>query len=191
VSKHLRIIVPAVQAAIALVVAVLHRFVHTERIYDLYVGPAFGVVARLNFPFFVFLRALDWLLPRSSSLHGAAFAVATSFFAAMLIFVFLLFWYAVVREIEMRRQGTSMLRFSSWGSELLAVVVLLCFGIGAISFAYSDVTRLLSFHQNTSSAILGGLFLLMWGAAFIGTALYDLAAFLKGKSEHTAKEEPL
>jgi hypothetical protein len=147
-------------------------------LYDDYVGAASHIMWRLKFPFYAFLLVLDWALSPIPSMSGKPFAVMVVFFGVMLLLVFVLFWYFVVAEIKMRSNGKSMLRFTGWVSELFTVAVLFCFGVGSVWFAYSD-TSWLWFHRRVAAAILGGLLLLMWGAAFIGISVYDLVAFLR------------
>jgi hypothetical protein len=174
--KRLRVIVPAVQVLIFITIVLSEKLVSNDRLIDDYVGPASHIMWRLNFPFYALLLVLDWALSPIGSMSGPPFAAMV--FGVMLLLVFVLFWYFVVAEIEMRSNGKSMLRFTGWVSELFTVAVLFCFGVGSVWFAYSD-TSWLWFHRSVAAAILGGLLLLMWGAAFIGISVHDLVAFLR------------
>ena len=145
--KRLRIIVPAVQVLIVVVIVLSEKFVINDRLYHTYVAPTYVLVWKLNFPYHVFLLALDRALRPIPSISGTPFTVIVAVLAVMLLLMLALFWYFVVTEIKMRSQGKSMLQFTGRISELFTVTVLFCFGVGSIWSAYSDTSWSLKWHQ--------------------------------------------
>jgi hypothetical protein len=192
--KRLRIVVPAAQVLAFVAVPALKLAVHMRVLHVDY-DPFRRVVLSVDYPIWTVFLALAVPLDRLLALwprwlSGAVGAVL----AALLLSGIALFWYLVVAEIEMRRQGKSMLRFSGWIKELLAVTVLLLFGAGAFTEAHRIGSifffglpwhTLLSLPAAFPGEILGMLILSAWGVLFVALAIHDLISFLKGRARGT------
>jgi hypothetical protein len=187
--KRLRIVVPAAQVLAFVAVPALKLAVHMRVLHVDY-DPFRRVVLCVDYPiwrpFLAIAYPLDRLMaPWPGWLSGAAGAV----FLALFLLGIPLFWYLVVAEIEMRRHGKSMLRFSGWTKELLAVTVLLLVGAGAFIEAHRVGSHffglpwhtLLSLPTACPGEFLSMLILSAWGVLFVALAIHDLISFLKGR----------
>jgi hypothetical protein len=194
VYKSLKILVPTVQVLAFVAVPALKLAVHMGVLHVDY-DPFRRLVLSVDYPIWtVFLTIaypLDRLMP---PLPGWLCVALGAVFLALLLLGIALFWYLVVAEIEMRRQGKSMLRFSGWVKELLAVTVLLLFGAGAfieahriwsIFFFGLPSHTLLSLPAACPGEFLSMLILSAWGVLFVALAIHDLITFLKGRARGT------
>jgi len=192
--KRLRIVVPAVQVLALVAVAALKLAVHMRVLHVDY-HPFQQLVLSVDYPiltvFLAIAYPLDrWMFPLPGWLSGAVGAG----FLGLLLLGISLFWYLVVAEIEMRRHGKSMLRFSGWAKELLAVTALLLFGagafieahrIGSIFFFLDWWHTLVSLAAAFPGEFLRMLIMSAWGVLFVALAIHDLISFLKGRAQGT------
>jgi hypothetical protein len=189
--KRLRIVVPAVQALAFVTVFALKLAVHMQVLHVHY-DPFRRLVLSVDYPIWTVILAIAVLLARlMPALPGWLSVAVGAVFVALLLLGIALFWYLVVAEIEMRRHGKSMLRFSGWIKELLAVTVLLLFGAGAFieahtigsAFFFGEAwNTLLSLAAARPGEILNMLILTAWGVVLVGLAIHDLITFLKGRA---------
>jgi hypothetical protein len=96
-----------------------------------------------------------------------------------------LFWYLAVREFELRRQGRSFLHFSGRFRPVLALVVLFCFGIGALVLLYWDASweipmMLVNRHEiGRVLTVLTEALLLLWAFVLLRMFVVDLRVLLR------------
>jgi hypothetical protein len=192
--KRLRIVVPAVQVLALVAVAALQLAVH-KRVLHVDCDPFRRVVLSMDYPIWTVFLATAYPLTRLTvPLPGWLYVAEGAVLLAVLLLGIPLFWYLVVAEIEMRRHGKSMLRFSGWIKELLAVTVLLLFGagafieahtIGSVFFFGEAWSTLLSLAAARPGEFLSMLILTAWGVLFVALAIHDLITFLKGRAQGT------
>lgn len=188
--KRLRIIVPAAQLLLIVALFGLKSVFYVKGYYEIN-NLLRVLIQTLNYPVWavfipIVVQADKWLRPLPEWLgKGLAFALA-----ALIPVAIALLWYLVVTEIEMRRHGKSILRFSGWWKELLAVTMLFLFGAGAFIKAYRigstivhrripDIRLLLAIAR--WDEILGMLILTAWGIVLTGVAIQDLRIFFKNR----------
>jgi len=192
--KRLRIVVPAVQVLAFVALPALKLAVHM-RVLQVNYDPFRRVVLSVDYPIWTVFLAIAVLLARlMPALPGWLSVAVGAVLLAVLLLGIPLFWYLVVAEIEMRRHGKSMLRFSGWIKELLAVTVLLLFGAGAFIEAHRIWSifffglpwhTLLSLPAACPGEFLSMLILSAWGVLFVALAIHDLITFLKGRAQGT------
>jgi hypothetical protein len=200
VYKRLRIIIPVVQLLAIVGFLALRWALKGSTSYEILRG-LHVLVHEVNYPVWtVFIatvvRAAQLLhpLPRWLCVPPWLYAVLAFAAAALLGLGIALLWYLLITEVEMRRHGKSMLRFSRWWKELLAVAILLLFAAGAFVKAYGIGSTII--HGRLSylrlflavarwNEILGMLILTAWGVALTGVAIHDLVAFVRGKARGT------
>lgn len=185
--KRLRVVLPATQVLVAVVAFAFAKLYVGSRFYG-YFRDSREIVMGLNFPLAVLwivvfypITALGNFLPPVSKILLAAGTVAV---AVLLVSSVALFWYLVVREVEMRRAGTSMLRCSGMFGQLLTATVLLCCGGGAIFYSYAVSSPL--WHARPVDAVLEGSFPTIWGIVFIAIAVHDLLTSLRNRAMRLA-----
>jgi hypothetical protein len=172
------------------------------RVVRVAIDPLWGLMRSLNYPFWVVFLAIaypiDWLappLPKGEWLYVAQFAVAALFLSGVG-----LFWYLVVAEVEMRWRRSSMLRFSGWFKELLAISVVFLFGAGAFMWARAIARTILPQSWGGvyiflvpayACKLLSVLTLTAWGIVLAGLAIHDLVTFVKAKAGGNPTADPL
>jgi hypothetical protein len=192
--KRLKFVVPTLQVLL-LVSAGLWQHIlgkyyadHPEVIVQ-YASTPIIILLKSNFPlavlWFPFFCALNWA---SSGSHlnltsGAAGVVMLAVFDLVVVSTVALFWYFVVVEVEKRKHGASLIRFSNRMLETLKAIVLIAAGLGAFGFACWETHRLLLLGQlnlltlywsSMVDAIVGGLFLVIWAVVLIKISVQDL-----------------
>jgi hypothetical protein len=206
VYKRLRIIIPAVQLLAIVGLLALRWSLKGSASYQILRGLHL-LVHEVNYPIWtvfvaMLVRATQLLspLPRWLYVPTWIYAVLAFVVAALLALGIALLWYLLITEVEMRRHGKSVMRFSSRWKELLVVTILFLFGAGALVRAYTIASSVI--HGRMSylglflrvarwDEILAMLILAAWGIVLTGVAVHDLIAFLKGKSVRAATTEPL
>jgi hypothetical protein len=200
VCKRLRIIVPAVQVLAFLGVFALKLAVHM-RVVHLDYDPFRRLVLCVDYPVWTIFLAVAYpvdrlMAPTPRWLSGAV----GTLFVALLLSAIPLFWYFVVAEVGMRAHGASMLRFSGWRKELLAVAILLLLGGRAFVEAYTAASAfffleawdiLLSLAIARWHETLCILILTAWGIVLTGVAIHDVIAFVRGRARGTRPAAPL
>lgn len=186
--KLLRIAVPASQVLAFIGLGVLSAYPgRNDRIYFDVFLPAKNIVAQLNYPLtasghFIALALERSPLPNPSD--GVVFAVLVVVGRIVLLACVALFWYLVISELELRREGRSYLHFSHRVGALVAVAVLLSFAVGAVFSAYRDATvRLPSVLRDGSRmgffiTVIPELLLVAWAVLLVGLAVADLKKLL-------------
>jgi len=196
VYKRFRIIIPAIQllaiAGLFGLRSALKGSVSYEVLRGLHV-----LVHQVNYPVWTIFAAMVVRtaqllrpLPRWLYIPTWLYAVLAFAVAALLALGIALLWYLLITEVEMRRHGKSMLRFSRRWKELLAVAILLLFGAGAFIKAYNIGSPVI--HGRISyirlfpvaarwDEVVGMLILMAWGVLLTGVAIHDLIAILRGK----------
>ena len=185
-DRRLRIIVPAVQLLASVTVLLLKKLAErSDQINFNYYLPARQLVEGLNYPlkkFWLFVTYLVAQVPFPNPTGGAAviaFVLIVSVFLASIV----LFWFLVVREIELRLQGRSLLRFSNPLYAISAIVALLGATLGTLVSVYSDIRIKIPFTFRSISTIglfleiLPQLIILLWALAFAWMALSDIRRF--------------
>jgi hypothetical protein len=162
------------------------RVLHMD--YD----PFRRLVLSVDYPIWTVFLAIAYPLDRlMAPLPGWLSGAVGAVLVALLLLGIPLFWYLVVAEIEMRRHGKSMLRFSGWIKELLALTVLLLFSAGAFILAHAIARTILPQSWGGVSIflvpayackLLSVLILTAWGIVLAGLAIHDLIALLKGEA---------
>ena len=193
-TKRAKVIIPTLQVLLPVAFAFLHHIL--EKYYinqpDIIVGYAdipIYVLLMLNYPLAVLwslpLYPLYWAfsafdLTRPSG--APLVAIAVVFDLAVLTSV-AVFWYFVVVEIEKRKHGSSLIRFSSRTLETAKAIVLIGAGVGALVLACWEAHRLVPLDQqyrhvlywsSMVNAIIGGLFLVIWAIVLIRISIRDL-----------------
>jgi hypothetical protein len=184
-----------VQVLACLAVFALKLAMHTRMVHMNY-DPIWRLARSVNYPFWVVFLAIaypiNWLV--SPPHPGEWLLVGEIAVGVLFLSGVALFWYLVVAEIEMRRQGKSLLRFPGWFKELLAASIMLLLGAGAFMCAYVNGRTLLPeparlvdlfLAPARTCEFLSMLILTAWGIVLVGLALHDLIAFLRGR-EHGA-----
>jgi hypothetical protein len=127
-------------------------------------------------------------LPLPNPHGGSVLTVGTLALGIVFLSSVALFWYLVVREIELRRQGKSLLRFSGWIRPLFSIIVLFCIGVGAVISAYLDGSHQFPFMIRNGSSTIGWfltilpeVFLLVWAIALIGMSVGDFRMFMQAR----------
>lgn len=181
--KRLKILVPTAQVLACIAIALWNKLNHSEAVYLNYVKPAQSVVTQVDFPLLVLwspiVHSLDRFTGHFPVLRGAPFMLIVLIVAVVFLSSVALFWYFVVNEIEMRRRGKSLLRFSGWSKQLFMTAILFSFGIGAAFKAYGEARAL--WYSGRGEGVFNGVFLVAWGIVFIGTGIRDLAVFLNNR----------
>jgi hypothetical protein len=191
--RRLKVIVPTLQVLLLVSVAVWHhiiekRFINQPDFIAQYASTPIHILLKLNFPLLavwsLVVFPLDYALSKSYlNLPGEtpSMVIVLVFDLALLASVAAL-WYFVVVEIQMRRYGNSLIRFSGRRAELLKIVILVVAGVGAIAYACWDGHRLLELGQLNRHALywssmvdaaVGGLFLAIWAVVLIWMAVQD------------------
>lgn len=186
--KRIRIVVPAVQTLAFVAVWLLKRAALTSDAVNFnYYIPAESLVTRLNYPLMECWWILDYVLYR---LHLPNPDSGVVFLALVLVvgFVFLssvaLFWYLVVREIELRIQRKSLLKFTGTIRPMLASAVLFCTGVGALVSACKDARAQHPLMLRNGSAlgllltVLPEVFLLVWATVLIAMSVSDFRSLM-------------
>jgi hypothetical protein len=186
--KRLRIIIPAVQ-----LLAIVGPFVLKDALNRSARAESQRAVQVLvkdvNYPVSTVFVAL--VAPAEHLLHSLPRWLYTALGTAVVALLPLgiaLLWYLIVTEIEARRHGKSLIRFSVWWRELPVVAILFLFGAGAFVKAHTIVVSGTASYLHLFLAaarwdeILGVLILTAWGVVLIGVAIHDLIAFLRGKT---------
>jgi hypothetical protein len=185
----LRIIVPLLQVAILVLVCSLdpllsRRYAERTDLRNAYVVTPLRVVLKLNFPLAIFWLPILYLTAPASSATGSAAAVLTAVVDLAVLMSTAAFWYFVVIEVEMRKRKGSYLRLSGRLVERLKATMMILVGVGAAVFALWDGHRLVLLDQVNrhglfwssvvADALIGGLFLSAWAAAFITIGIQDM-----------------
>jgi hypothetical protein len=194
--KLLKVLIPTSQVLAFIAVRILLELSKTnDRIYFNYYLPAQSLVERLNYPLMAFWLSIDSIanrlhLPNPSA--ESAFAVSILAAGIVLLSSVAVFWYLVVREIELRKEGKSLFRFSGWIRPVVTVIVLFCAGADAVFSAYIDASKRLPFMVRNGSAlglfltILPEIFLLAWAISLIGMAVSDFRRFIRNRRHDCA-----
>ena len=182
-------LVPAIQTLIVIVMFVLGKVCHDQRLLLAYVLPLQAITEKLNFPlaaiWFPILYAVDNVI--SWPTKGVAFVIAVIVTGAVLLTSVAAFWYVVVREIEARSAGTPFLTFRNRFAEALKVFLFCAIGVTSVTFAYKDTASLLRFGRSALDLILGGIFLVVWAAILIGLSFRDFAVLLR-RTEYRVRD---
>ncbi|HWR17813.1 MAG TPA: hypothetical protein VN577_23490 [Terriglobales bacterium] len=185
--KRLKLIVPIVQV-LAVLVLLWAKHWESLTIYQTYVAPTERIIRAVNIPLVFAWYPILWLLehasPYLSPEGGAPLILGIIVFGLILVLSIALFWYFVVTEIELRKQGKSLLKFPDWFRELAVAVGLFGFGIGAIVCAITDQQSRLWMHFGginfgIALVILPPLILLVWAVVLIGISIHDFIGFLR------------
>ena len=198
--KRLRITIPALQVLLLIFAAFwLNIF---SKVYvnqpEFIVGRAqlpIQVLIKLNLPLAILWLPLFFALNWASSSNywnlpsGTTGMLIVALLDLAVLSTVALFWYFVVVEIEKRKSGSSLIRFSSRTLETAKAIVLIAVGMGAIAVTGWEFHRLFLLNQlyrhaiywsSMINAILGGLFLLTWAVVLIKISITDLmVAFLR------------
>jgi hypothetical protein len=185
--RRLRLVVPLVQTL--LVVGSFAWYKVAGSLYVLsYVYVVRDIVLKLNYPAFALWFPIVRLMDRFPGYFSPSHIATRVGGLLVIILAFLLsvalFWYLFLLELEMRRHGRSMIRFSSCLGEIAKAVLFVIVGIGALVYAYRGTKQLfdpLRSKADVYDAYIGGLFLVAWGLAFIGVSIRDLTAFVRKK----------
>jgi hypothetical protein len=153
------------------------------QVYDYYAHAVRDLVVHLNLPlvaiwiviFLPFRRFTDSVV----NVRGPLATVMYVLFGVALTISVAAFWYFVVTEVEKRARGLSVLRPSNSLGTVISVIVLLCFGAGAVWYAYMASRPL--WYVARSGAILTGVLPTIWGCVFFCMAIQDLLSLLKGE----------
>jgi hypothetical protein len=159
-----------------------------------YAYPAHDIVIKVNFPIALVWSPILYFMERFPDYFNPTSAVIKTISLVFFVTAFglsvVLFWYFLMAEVEMRLQNKSMIRFKSWLGEICKTVILFAVGIGAIVYAAFEANRLLHFDRSKTDAVIGGGFLLVWGALFITTSIRDIAYFLRRHSHAAHHNSP-
>ena len=170
--KTLRILVPVVHSALALIAFTVLKIGGT-----LNVGQ--DLVLTLNLPlaalWIVVFLPLRFLAPRLFEQPPPhSILVVLGMFLLLSVFVF---WYLVVVEVELRRHGKSMLRPSGWPKQLAAALVILCCAGAAAYFAYTATEPY--WKLNPYLEVIRGFFPAVWAVVLAGIGIHDLILALR------------
>lgn len=203
---RLKFIVPTLQVLLLISASLWQRILenryaeHPEAIVGYILTPK-NILLKANFPlavlWFPMFRALEWALSSSnqSLARGAAGVTTLAVLDVAVFSTIALFWYFVVVEIELRKRKASHIRFSGQRLEKLKATVMMLVGLGVAVFAFWDGHRLVVLDQLNlhrffwssvvADALIGGLFLVAWGAAFIAMGVQDIVR-VSGLKANTA-----
>jgi hypothetical protein len=195
--KRLRILVPTIQVLAFIATRVLMRLsVTSDSVNFNYSIPAQDLITRLNYPLALFwfsvVYAID-RLPLPDPNPGLGFTALALVAGIVFLASVALFWYLVVREIELRLQGKSLLRFSSRFWSFVTILVLFCLGAGALISGYLDGLKQIPFMLRNGSAIglfltiLTDMFVLAWGITLTGMSVSDFRNFVQSHGRTLSK----
>lgn len=145
-----------------------------------YFLPAKSLVTALNFPVVAFWFCLFYIanrvhLPNPNA--GLFYWILIVSFSIAFLSSIALFWYLVVREVELRRNGDSLLRWSGVLKRTVALVGLLAVAAGALGYAYLDIRKQVPIVWRDGSAfgwivgLLPNVLLLAWAIILIVAAV--------------------
>jgi hypothetical protein len=196
-DKRLRILVPTIQVLSFIATRVLMRLsVTSDSVNFNYSIPAQDLITRLNYPLTLFwfsvVYAID-RLPLPDANPGLGFTALALVAGIVFLVSVALFWYLVVREIELRLQGKSLLRFLSRLWSFVTILVLFCLGAGALISAYLDGRKQIPFMLRNGSviglflAILPDIFLLAWAITLTGMSVSDFRNLMQSHERTLSK----
>jgi hypothetical protein len=203
-NRCLRVLVPAIQVLLLIAAAAWHQ-VAWQRLAGPGLPPQYAmapldILIKLNFPLLVLWSPV--VLPLNfalSTFHlnlptGPTLVGLTVLFDFLVLSSVAVFWYFVVAEAETRLvRGSSLIGSSSLIVELFKAVAFGGLGVASFVYAYWDGHRLLLLAQNNRSqpygsnmadAIIGGLFLAIWGIVLIKISVMGLFAALSLFRDH-------
>ena len=177
--KWAKILIPFVQAGVAVAVFVAEKQWSGTRFYEYYLRQLSQLVVYLNFPLvvvwtvaFAGLKLLTGYTPP----NGGVFQSPSLVLIAVLLTSSVgLFWYLILVDIERRRRGKSVFSCSGPLKQMLVVAVFVCFGIGEIVYAYIIARPL--WYARTADALLMALFPALCGILFVVLGIYDSIAW--------------
>jgi len=182
--RRLKIAIPAFQVAMAVLVFSLSRL-HITNIYqEVYLHRAREILIGINFPVvvvsIVVFAPIKWIVEYLSEINRTVALVAQALVLGMVLIGVALFWYLLVKEVELRRRQQSMLRSANSTKQHLVTVMLVVCGLGSALYGYVTSRPLL--YDPPMDAVLNGGFPILWGGLSIGIAIYDVACARKGKA---------
>jgi hypothetical protein len=157
-----------------------------------YAYPAHGIFIKVNFPIAFVWSPVLYFMERFPDYFNPVSVVMKTISLVFFVMAFglsvVLFWYFLTVEVEMRLRNESLIRFRNWLAETCKAFILLAMATGAIVYAVLEAHRLL--HRSNTDAIVGGAFLLAWGALFTTTSIRDIAYFLRTRSHAAHHNSP-
>jgi hypothetical protein len=182
-QRNWKVVVPIAQVSAVACVLGWERIAHAERVLTLYVLPARHLLLNLTFPLVLvwwpLVNALSWFAGLlSHRVGGLAVVIVGGAVTFALICSVAVFWYFIVVEIEMRRQGKSLVRFSSLVTEFLKVTFCVVFGLASLVHTYTETLRPFRYGLARhglwpEELVLSALFLATWGIAFLALSVLD------------------
>src|ERR1700687_809749 len=189
--KRWRTVLPTVQLLIVVGTFVWYNLDKSDAGL-VYAYPAHDIIIKVNFPIAFVWSPILYFMERFPDYFNPVSVVMKTI--SLMLFVMalglsvVLFWYFLTVEVEMRLRNGSLIRFRNWLPETCKAFILLAMGTGAIVYAVLEAHRLL--HQSNTDAVIGGAFLLAWGALFITTSIRDIVFFLRKDSRAIQRITP-
>jgi hypothetical protein len=147
-----------------------------------YYMPAKNLLIALNYPVIAFWYCALYIFDR---LHvpnvpsGVLFWVLTITVSILFLSSIALFWYFVVREVELRRRRDTLLRFPGTLVPTVSMLVFFLVGVSALVYAYMQSKSELSLVWRNGSTVglflvlLPDVFLVAWAIVLIWAAVSD------------------
>lgn len=174
--RWLKVLIPTAQASAALIVFLLDKVYAASTWSEYYLLNAKDLIIGMNLPLLLVLSVPLWPFAHSHFLRPTTTAERIAI-GVLAIAAVGAFWYAVIREIEMRCKGKSMLKFASLSLRACTLFILLCLAISALYYTYTVSAPI--WYARPADAVVAGVFPAIWGITFFGIAACDVVDLAK------------
>jgi hypothetical protein len=197
--KRLRIIIPVAQIVTLLLILLFLNLANAHTRF-FYINPLRELILQLNFPLFVLwghtIGFVSRLFGNSTDNPSSLFTVVQMLGSVAFVITFFLMWYVVLREIQLRIQGKSLLKRSAGPGEWTKDIAFFICGCAVLISAYFYASGLFNTLHLLKSGVLYrpsdawlwraeavglGFVRAAWGMAFIGIAAVDFRGMLRGR----------
>ena len=174
--KRLKVVLPIVQVILVVTAYALPKLPTSLETSGVLLAFR-DFVTKLNFPLAVVLFPVAYILERFTpympSISARYLVVVVAAVSVLLASVVAVFWYMVVKEIEMRRQRQSLFHFQNRAGQIVAISIMLAMGAGGVLYAYVYARKM--FYFRPAEGVAGAACLALWGVALILLSIKDTA----------------